>query len=263
MAPPGDEALAREVEEIRAEYQRRSASTQTEGQYSFLNPAHAYLVLEREREILAALARHAGGTLAELEVLDVGCSSGVSLALLAAYGADPGRLHGVDTDAGRIATGADRFPAFDLRVSDGVTLPYPDASFDLVQQITMLSSVHSDALRARIAAEMRRVVRAGGLILSFDAAPVPVLPRLLNRALAVGRRSPSAVAASSPAPVDEPALRQIRPLAAADLRALFAPAVELDVRRLSPYRPLVERLGARARFLPRGFSTTVLYLARA
>ena len=264
MAAAPDDALAREVEEIREEYRRRSASPQIAGQYSLLNATHASLLLERERAILGTLARHSTTDLSELDVLDVGCSSGVSLALLAAYGADPARLHGVDTAADRIETGRARFPSFDLRVSDGVTLPYADDSFDLVQQITMLSSVHSDELRARIAAEMNRVVRPGGLLLSFDAAPVAVLPRALNRALRLLDRrrpaSPEATAAPEPA---QHQLRQILPLDEDTLGSLFAPATPLEQRRLSPYRPLVDRFGPRAWLGLRPFATAVLYVARA
>jgi ubiquinone/menaquinone biosynthesis C-methylase UbiE len=187
MTEPAD-PLTLEVEEIREEYRRRSAAGLGRA-YSFLNPVHAQLVLERELAILHALSRHLGPALEEADVLDVGCGAGTSLAFLTVYGADPARLHGVDTAADRIAAGKGRFPALDLRVSDGFSLPFADDSFDLVQQITMLSSVHSDELRAAIVAEMLRVARPGGLVLSYDAASVAVAPRALNRLLGGGPRA--------------------------------------------------------------------------
>lgn len=262
---PADE-LASEVEGIREEYRRRSEVLR--GGYSFLDPTHARLVFEREAAILGALGRWLPGPLDRAEVLDVGSSSGTSLALLAAYGADPGRLHGVDIDPSRVEAGKGRFPSLDLRFSDGMTLPFPDASFDLVQQITMLSSVHSDELRRQIAAEMLRVLRPGGLVLSYDAASVALPPRLLNRALGLGRRRAPVAPGSLPdGPPESTVLRQIRPVNEADLRALFASLEPLEMVRLSPYRPLVERLGrhpfAAAALSVRAFATAVLYVGRA
>ncbi|MGH3049649.1 MAG: class I SAM-dependent methyltransferase, partial [Gaiellaceae bacterium] len=183
MSKPSPEALAAEVETIREEYRRRGAAPQCRGSYSFLNPTHVHVVLERERAILGAIARQLRVPLAQADVLDVGSSSGLSLGLLSIYGAEPSRLHGVDTDPDRIEAGGRRFPAFDLRVSDGMNLPYDDDSFDLVQQITMLSSVHSDDLRRQIAGEMLRVARPGALVLSYDAASVGLAPRVANRLL--------------------------------------------------------------------------------
>lgn len=247
--------LEREVDEIREEYRRRSEALA--GAYSLLDPTHAYLVLERERAILGALGRHLAVPLAGADVLDVGTGVGTSLVLLAGYGADPVRLHGVDTDEARIETGRARFPSLDLRVSDGITLPHADASFDLVQQVTMLSSVHSDELRSAIAAEMARVVRPGGLVLSFDVLAPGLAPRLLNRALALGRRTALPGSAGGGQGV---ALRPVRPLGEDELSELFRLSA-LETVRLSPYRPLVEKLGPR--HFPRAFATALLWVARA
>lgn len=254
MTEPGE--LAAEVEQIREEYRRRN--TALSGAYSLLDPTHAFLVLERERAILGALGRHLAVPLDQADVLDVGVGVGVSLALLASYGADPKRLHGVDTDDARVATASARFPAFDVRASDGSSLPYPDRSFDLVQQITMFSSVHSDELRVQIATEMLRVARPGGLVLSFDVLAPGLAPRLLNRGLSLVRRTPARAApADAVGPV---ALRPVRPLEGEELLRLFGRA-PLESVRLSPYRPLVEKLGPR-RF-PSAFATGLLWVARA
>jgi ubiquinone/menaquinone biosynthesis C-methylase UbiE len=260
-----DPSLDAAVAGIREEYARRAVAPQCAGQYSFLNAAHASLVFERERALLAALGRHLQMPLEEAEILDVGVGVGTSLALLAAYGCDATRLHGVDVVAERLERGRAQFPAFDLRASDGYTLPFDDDSFDVVQQITMLSSVHDDNLRERIVAEMRRVLRPGGLLLSFDVTTIPLLPRVLNRMLSTGRLRGAGGAV--PAGTDEGAvqLAPVRPLEEAELRRLTAPLQVIEARRLGPYRPLVERspelMQALLRALP-GFATTLLYVAR-
>jgi ubiquinone/menaquinone biosynthesis C-methylase UbiE len=260
-----DGELEAAVDEIRDEYRRRDVAPQCAGQYSFLNRTHARLVLDRERAILDALSRHLKVAVDEAEVLDVGAGTGISLALLAAYGFDARRLHGVDIVASRVEQGRVQFPAFDLRVGDGYSLPWDDASFDVVQQITMLSSVHDPRLRETIAAEMRRVLRPGGLLLSFDVASVPVLPRLVNRAAsAFGARRRRAVV--SGAAETETRLTPVVPIDVPELERLTAPLAPVEVRRIGPYRPLVERTRSELayavlRALP-GFGTTLLYVAR-
>lgn len=196
------------------------------------------LVLDRERAILAGLAAHLSHPLAEADVLDVGCGVGTSLALLAAYGAEPQHLHGVDILDHRIAAGRRHLPNVDLQASDGASIPHPDETFDLVQQITMLSSVHDQRLRESLAAEMLRVLRPGGLVLSYDVAPVGLLPRLTNRALSPRRhRQPPSETAAAP-PVT---LTPVRPLNRTELAALFPLVETLVARRLTPYRPLATR----------------------
>jgi SAM-dependent methyltransferase len=71
--------------------------------------------------------------------------------------------------AERIEAARSRFPTADLRVGSAHELPYPHASFDLVCQMTLFSSVVDPGLRAAIAVEMLRVVRPGGLIVWYDA----------------------------------------------------------------------------------------------
>jgi ubiquinone/menaquinone biosynthesis C-methylase UbiE len=259
-----DAGLDAAVAGIREEYARRAAAPQCAGQYSFLSETHATLVFERERAVLAALGRHLRMPLDETEILDVGAGSGTSLALLAAYGCSARRLHGVDIVAERIERGQAQFPAFDLLVSDGYSLPFADDTFDVVQQITMLSSVHEDVLRETIVAEMRRVLRPDGLFVSFDVISIPLLPRALNRLLSAGRRRP--VGGDAPG-VSEAMVRltPVRPVEEAELRVLVAPLRGVEARLLGPYRPLVERspelVHALLRALP-GFATTLLYVAR-
>jgi ubiquinone/menaquinone biosynthesis C-methylase UbiE len=87
---------------------------------------------------------------------------------LVGHDADPARIHGIDLREDVIATARRRLPSVDLRVASAAELPHPGRSMDLVLQSTMLSSVLDAALRAQIAAEMARVVRPTGLIVSYD-----------------------------------------------------------------------------------------------
>jgi SAM-dependent methyltransferase len=62
-------------------------------------------------------------------VLDIGCGAGAFLGLVAARGGVP---HGIDASAALIAFARGRLPEADLRVGEMESLPWDDASFDLV-----------------------------------------------------------------------------------------------------------------------------------
>jgi ubiquinone/menaquinone biosynthesis C-methylase UbiE len=99
-----------------------------------------------------------------LDVLDVGCGVG-SIALDAADTVRPGRVVGVDMDPRQIAiarsaAGARDVPTAEFVVGSVYSLPFADASFDVVYSNAVLVYVQ-DPLRAL--AEMRRVMRPGGV----------------------------------------------------------------------------------------------------
>ena len=106
--------------------------------------------------------------LSEATIADVGCGAGQWLEEYVRWGAQPGRLHGIDLLSERVAAASARLPDADLRTGDARYLPWPDASFDLVTQFTVFSSVLDAAVRRAIAAEMLRVLRPGGRILWYD-----------------------------------------------------------------------------------------------
>jgi SAM-dependent methyltransferase len=67
------------------------------------------------------------------QVLDIGCGVGVFLGLVAGRGAEP---HGIDASETLIAVARERLPEADLRVGDMESLPYEDATFELVTGFT-------------------------------------------------------------------------------------------------------------------------------
>lgn len=83
-------------------------------------------------------------------VLDVGCGSGYVLAELAAEHA----VTGIDIVDSRPAD----LPPFDFARYDGVHLPFPDRSFDVVLLVFVLHHV-PNALKPQLFDEVRRVAR--------------------------------------------------------------------------------------------------------
>jgi len=153
---------AQEAQRIREVYARR-ASSGREDRYTLFQPAHLFHAQSLERAIVRGLAREGISTLAGLRILDVGCSGGSWLMGLTRLGADPACLFGVDLREEALSHAEGQ-----RAVAAGDHLPFTDASFDLVCQLTMMSSVLEVAMRRRIAREMLRVLRPGGIVLWYD-----------------------------------------------------------------------------------------------
>lgn len=121
------------------------------------------------RHLIAAYA----GDVAGSALLEFGCNYAASSIVAAAMGAC---VTGVDVDADAIALArhnaarhgfADRI---DLRhVPDTRRLPFDDACFDIILCISVLEYVVPDQLPA-VLAELRRVIKPGGLILVSGTA---------------------------------------------------------------------------------------------
>ena len=99
-----------------------------------------------------------------LRWLDVGCGSGAFTALLAERAA-PTELHGLNCSPDMLAYAQSRLPAHvQLHTGDATALPFPAACFDAAVMPLVIVFL-DDAARA--VAEMRRVVRAGGMVATY------------------------------------------------------------------------------------------------
>jgi SAM-dependent methyltransferase len=99
-------------------------------------------------------------------VLDVGCGSGLTLALAAQRGAVPS---GLDISPGLLGVARERLPDADLREGDMESLPFADAAFDSVVGVNAFQFA-GDPRRALH--EAARVTRPGGrVVVSLFAAP--------------------------------------------------------------------------------------------
>ena len=93
--------------------------------------------------------------------LDVGCGSGAFTALLA----ERAELHGIDRSPAMLAYARERLPhSVQLHEGDAVALPFPTAYFDVAVMPLVIVFI-DDPLRA--VAEMRRVVRPGGVVATY------------------------------------------------------------------------------------------------
>jgi ubiquinone/menaquinone biosynthesis C-methylase UbiE len=156
-----------ELDRIRSVYAHRRAEGR-ETRYTVFDRANLFRLLSLERELVEALRRERLTDLAGLHALDVGCGGGWWLRTLLRWGARAEHLAGIDL-LDEAVTAARRVHA-DIRIEQGSAerLPFPDRSFDLVSQFTVFSSVLDREMRGRMAGEMLRVLRPGGVVLSYD-----------------------------------------------------------------------------------------------
>jgi len=220
---------AREIERIRRAYERRDAAAGPP-RSPWLDPAYAMHVYGLERGMLSALAA-GGATLEGARVLEVGCGAGQLLHRLVEFGAAEGA--GVDLMENRVGEARRRYPRLDVRQADAAALPFGDAAFDVVAQFTCLSSVLDADVRGRIAAEMWRVLRPGGAVLSYDMRPSPAPVRAARRL--VERFGRAAAAPETPiVQIGPEELRRLFPVAPATERTLSLNPALAPVARASP-----------------------------
>jgi ubiquinone/menaquinone biosynthesis C-methylase UbiE len=157
--------IAREEARIKSAYQR----TKSAGYYSLFDAGILFLVQEREKLLLRRLQKHGHKQLADSRFLEVGCGSGLWLREFIKWGVSPSNMTGVELRPEALSGAARLCPSgVTLKCMNGVTLEFPDESFDLVLQSLVFTSVLDKGMRHRMAEEMLRVVKKTGLILWYD-----------------------------------------------------------------------------------------------
>jgi SAM-dependent methyltransferase len=167
VTEPSADAHAAELERIRAEYERREREIPSDF-YALHHPANLLLRQSEEEAVLEGLHAAGAAPLTGRRLLDVGCGAGDWFGLFERFGARPTDLAGIELGERRAAEARRRFPESDIRRGDAAKLPWPDASFDVVFQSTLMTSVLDEEVRRRIAGEMLRVLAPRGAVVWLD-----------------------------------------------------------------------------------------------
>lgn len=136
--------------------------------FSYEDPAHVCRIHERYFRTLRLLEKAGYHPLSSVDVLDVGCGDGILLRQFLQWGALPEKLAGIDLRPEPVEHGRRLNPNVDLRVGSAAQLPWADASFDLVCQHTVFTSILDPQTKRQVASEMSRVLRTGGAVLWYD-----------------------------------------------------------------------------------------------
>jgi SAM-dependent methyltransferase len=156
-------------QQIETAYHRRKLEV-PEDRYSLLSPSNLYMAHQRERELIRHLRRRGvtSERLMRARVLEVGSGSGGNLRRMIDYGVPPANLFGLDLLPDRLAQSRLQCPDIAVVQADGTAIPFAASSFDLILHFGVFSSICQPECRQAFAAEMRRVLRANGLILWYE-----------------------------------------------------------------------------------------------
>jgi len=121
------------------------------------------------RDYIDPAMREALGSVAMLDVLDIGCADGRRADEL--IRANANRVEGIDIASGLIALATHTYtdPRLRFRVADMENLPFGDESFDVV---TSTLVIHYARDWSRSLSEARRVLRPGGRCVFSCAHPI-------------------------------------------------------------------------------------------
>ena len=170
--------MINDQDRLRAEYAERERRLTGSDIYSVFNPANLFMVQQRQRDVLHILRQKGFFPLKGKKILEVGCGGGGVLQEYLTFGATPECLQGCDLLPMRIRQARQVLPEhLLLGCADGQYLPYASQQFDLLIQYTVFSSILDGNLKARLALEMVRVLKPGGMILWYDFWLNPTNPQ--------------------------------------------------------------------------------------
>jgi len=210
--PKPDQVSFTEERRIRAIYAQR----RNDDRYAWTTPAYVFTMQGVERRLLATLSHNGITSLEAMRILEIGCGTGYWLREFVKWGAQSQNVVGMDL----LAAGVDEArgtcaQGVNLFCGSGAALPLPTASFDLVAQFTVFTSILEPALKRRVAFEMLRVVKPTGLILWYDFF------------------------------FDNPKNSNVRGIAGREIQQLF-PGCSVNLRRVTLAPPLTRRLASRS-----------------
>ena len=99
--------------------------------------------------------------------MESGCGDGTNFVHLQSAGIGGGvRLEGVDLTPRVVEEGRKR--GMDIRLGDGLTLPYADATFDITYCRDVFHHLADDEARKKFFLEMRRVTKPDGAVFAIE-----------------------------------------------------------------------------------------------
>lgn len=208
-AAGGDE---QERARIRSVYRSYEASAAKQRAWSADNPGNRAMVQEMRSELMASLEATGNFPRDGRVLLDIGCGWGHLLGWLRERGAESDCLRGIDLLPDQVEAARQHLEGVPIDVADARALPLPPDSVNAVVMCTVLSSVVSADDRRRMAGEVERVLRRGGVFLCYDL-------RYTN-----------------------PLNRNMRPVGRREIERLF-PGSSVRRRSLTLLPPLARRLG--------------------
>lgn len=157
-----------EIDLVRERYARRDAGDR----HRLYGPhlASTYMPDQERTRALIAWIRECGiSPVQERRLLEIGCGGGVNLLQFLLLGFAPENLVGNELLEARLSEARRKLPmTVALYGGDAVDLEFEQASFDIVFQSTVFTSILDPDFKSRLANKMWSLVRPGGGILWYD-----------------------------------------------------------------------------------------------
>jgi len=157
-----------DLDRLKSVYMTRNQNSDTDWRYSLANPAYRFTLQQRQRALISLLKKTGHLDLTNKKLLEIGCGSGGVLVEMLALGAQPELIFGIDLLLDRLQHARNRLPTTGFSCSDAQNLPFESNTFDILLQFTAFSSVLDSVIRKKMATEMQRVLKPGGLIIWYD-----------------------------------------------------------------------------------------------
>lgn len=157
-----------DLQRLQQEYSRRAGESKTKDRYSSENPAHQWMISDRQRKIRDLLKKGRIHSFQNLSILEIGCGSGGVINEFLRSGVVPSRLCGLDLLFDRLEEASESLPDCAWINANGQDLPFKDESFDLALQFTAFSSVLDPEIKRDMAESMLRVLKPDGGVLWYD-----------------------------------------------------------------------------------------------
>lgn len=166
-----------DIARLRSEYEDRKHRFAQSDIYSMFNRANLFTIQQRQRSVLSVLKKNGVTDLSNLQIMEMGCGGGGVLAEYLNFGAQTRNLFGVDLLFDRLLYARNLLPTLGIANANGQSLPFSSDTFDLILQYTAISSILDQEIRHSICADMLRVLKPGGIILSYDFWLNPANPQ--------------------------------------------------------------------------------------
>ena len=191
--------MSSEVDLIRDRYARRT-DTVVPG-YDPMLPWVYMMAQEKERALIKLFQRFSIAPVQSKRVIEIGCGTGGNLLQLLRLGFRPENLVGNELLEERAAAARELLPAGTRIVGGDVCeLDLPSATFDVVYQSTVFTSILDESFQERMARRMWQWPRPGGGVLWYDftfdnplnpdvrGVPVPRIRQLFPEGTVFARR---------------------------------------------------------------------------
>lgn len=155
--------MSEELDRIRAAYSAYEGDGRTQRRWDPSSPGNIAMRGERIRVARSMLDENGFWPPGRFTTLEVGCGRGQVMSDFHAAGAPFDSIVGIDLIEERVTSAG-----IPLLVGDGASLPVVDGCFSVVLAFTLFSSILDRNLRARVASEVGRVLRPGGVVLVYD-----------------------------------------------------------------------------------------------